>query len=310
MKHIFFGNSVFLLLSCISFTEGLQAHQLLRTKTQIKNKFSQSMHVSPLRASISQTIDEQFPTEAVFKSSASSPSIFRQIVNKVYSSALILWDFTRPHTIVGSGLSVLALFAFAVPRELWFTKVFMDALLASMLPALLMNLYITGLNQITDVDIDKINKPYLPIAANRLNLNDAIAIVIASLIGSLLLVKSAAWPLQMTVIGSGILGTLYSLPPFRLKRFPLLAALFILVVRGALVNLGFILQAKSAVLGISLPSIATACVMFPESVLLTAFFAVFGLVIALMKDVPDIEGDKRFQVASFSVQQGGQTMFR
>ena len=37
---------------------------------------------------------------------------------------------------------------------------------------------------------------------------------------------------------TGLLGTAYSLPPFRLKRFPILAAFCILVVRGSLVNLG------------------------------------------------------------------------
>ena len=42
--------------------------------------------------------------------------------------------------------------------------------------AILVNIYVTGLNQITDVDIDKINKPYLPIAAGHLSLPAAWAI--------------------------------------------------------------------------------------------------------------------------------------
>ena len=32
------------------------------------------------------------------------------------------------------------------------------SLIESAIPALLMNIYITGLNQVTDVEIDKINK--------------------------------------------------------------------------------------------------------------------------------------------------------
>ena len=70
-------------------------------------------------------------------------------------------------------------------------------------------------------------------------------------------------------------------------------AFCILVVRGSLVNMGFFFQAKAAILATQskqLPtSILTACQMYPESVLLTTFFAIFGVVIALMKDVPDVE---------------------
>ena len=88
----------------------------------------------------------------------------------------------------------------------------------------------------------------------------------------------------------GILGTVYSLPPFRLKRFPMLAAFCILVVRGSLVNLGFFLQAKilmgSLSKELSRESFWKALRLFPESVAVTLFFAVFGLVIAIMKDIP------------------------
>ena len=222
----------------------------------------------------------------------------------------VLWDFTRPHTIVGSGISVIALYLFGSPSGMWGTGKFFSSLSSSILPALLMNIYITGLNQITDVEIDKINKPYLPIAAGELSKQHGIIVVLVSLIASLQLVRNAAWPLQSVVLGSCILGTLYSLPPFRLKRFPALAAFCILVVRGSLVNMGFFLQAKSQLMGEALPSLGYACRMFPESILLTAFFAIFGIVIALMKDVPDVQGDKMFSIPSFSVKLGAAKMFR
>ena len=138
----------------------------------------------------------------------------------------VLWDFTRPHTLIGSAVSLVCLFLFATPKALWFTKQFLVSLFSAIIPSLLMNLYITGLNQVTDVDIDKINKPYLPIAAGQMSMQRGILVVVTSLIASLLMVRQANWPLQMVVIGSGILGTLYSLPPFRLKRFPLLAGNF------------------------------------------------------------------------------------
>ena len=38
----------------------------------------------------------------------------------------------------------------------------------ALVPALLMNISIVGLNQLYDVEIDKINKPYLPLASGEM----------------------------------------------------------------------------------------------------------------------------------------------
>lgn len=66
------------------------------------------------------------------------------IFKELLQSINILWNFTRPHTIVGSAISVIALFLFATPPEFWLTKSFAMSLVESALPALLMNIYITG----------------------------------------------------------------------------------------------------------------------------------------------------------------------
>jgi homogentisate phytyltransferase/homogentisate geranylgeranyltransferase len=217
-------------------------------------------------------------------------SLPKTIANQFLNGSKIIWDFSRPHTILGSGLSIVFLYLFAVPPTLWNSAAFKKSLIMSLVPSLFMNIYITGLNQVTDVEIDKINKPYLPIAAGDLSKSNGIAIVITSLLVSIYFTINTNWPLATTVIGSGILGTIYSLPPFRLKRFPLLAAFCILTVRGLLVNLGYFLQAKIQVLGLTVPNAIVALRRFPESIYLTVFFAIFGTVIALLKDVPDIKG--------------------
>ena len=233
--------------------------------------------------------------------------------NNVVDNAKILWEFTRPHTIIGSAVSLLSVFMFATPIESWLTVGFWKSALTCALPSLFMNLYITGLNQITDIEIDKINKPYLPIASGELSKQNAIVIVVLSLLLSALTyaVSQSGWPLLMTLLGSFVLGTCYSLPPFRLKRFPSLAAFCIVVVRGMLVNLGFFFQAKAKVVGaIGIRNLLDGCRKFPESVLATGFFGIFGLVIAFMKDVPDTEGDRRFAIPSLSVVFGPKTIFR
>jgi len=74
---------------------------------------------------------------------------------------IVLWRFTRPHTLIGSALAIPAIHLLAAPSLTSVaTKHVLYSLAYSMIPALLMNVFITGLNQITDVEIDKINKPY------------------------------------------------------------------------------------------------------------------------------------------------------
>lgn len=160
------------------------------------------------------------------------------------------------------------------------------------------------------MEIDRVNKPYLPIPAGDLSVTQGAAVVGLSLVASLLLARGQPWPLHFTLLSSAVLGTVYSLPPFRLKRFPLLAALCILVVRGSVVNVGFFLQAKALLLGQVSPSLAAGMRAHPECVLITLFFAVFSVVIAILKDVPDIKGDALYRIPTFSVILGAKRVFR
>jgi homogentisate phytyltransferase/homogentisate geranylgeranyltransferase len=266
-----------------------------------------------------------FPRNALYASS-STPSITgaqdrdRQEKKKP-SFPMVLWRFTRPHTIIGSALAIPALHLLAAPTyAAAFTTRSLASMVYAMIPALLMNLYITGLNQVTDVEIDKINKPNLPIAAGDLSKRDGIITILVALALSLIL--GFAHPvygtqgLNVALWVSGILGTLYSLEPFRLKRFPFLAAFCIVAVRGAVINAGFFAHAKAA--GAIAGATATAtsatsvlgCLMNdPRCWLSSLYFAVFGIVIALMKDVPDVKGDALSNVRTFSVRWGPQSVF-
>jgi len=132
--------------------------------------------------------------------------------------------------------------------------------------------------------------------------------------------------LTVALWGSGILGTVYSLEPFRLKRFPFLAAFCIVVVRGTVINAGFFAHARAVALGVLGNAGATAaggaasvgglvgkgvwgCLREGRCLLSCLFFAVFGIVIALMKDVPDVKGDALFNIKSFTVRIGPKTIF-
>ena len=175
------------------------------------------------------------------------------------------------------------------------------------------------MNQITDVDIDKINKPELPIAKGDLKKSTAISVVLVSLAISLVMSivhpKYSTSGLQVALWGSFILGTMYSLPPFRMKRHPLLAAFCIVAVRGTIMNAGFYSHALSAAFSATKEAAAEAgvlhCLLHDwKCALSSLFFGVFGIVIALMKDVPDAQGDRIFNIRSFTVRVGQKRVFR
>lgn len=210
----------------------------------------------------------------------------------------VLWRFSRPHTVVGTALSVAGLFTIAVTQtpgvpaaegafHLFWTLV----------AALCVNVYIVGVNQIADVDIDRINKPYLPLAAGELSPEAAWRLV--ALAGAVPVVLALTQGvLELVAVLAGLLvGTAYSLPPLRLKRFPVLASLSVAGVRSAVVNLGVYAHFTAALAG-------RAAIDDPVWAL-TAFVAPFALAIAILKDVPDLEGDRRFSIATFTVRFGG-----
>ena len=59
----------------------------------------------------------------------------------------VLWRFTRPHTLIGSALCIPSLLAFAVPpRGALLSAPLAWAMLWALVPSLLINVYITGLN--------------------------------------------------------------------------------------------------------------------------------------------------------------------
>lgn len=205
------------------------------------------------------------------------------------------WQFSRPHTIYGTTASLLGLSILALGRwDLWLDHGW--DLGIGWLACLCANVYIVGLNQLTDVEIDRINKPHLPLAAGSLSYRQGLTIVSVTGVAGILL---SCWQipyLLLTVVLSALIGTVYSLPPIRLKRFPITAALCIYVVRGVVVNLGLYAYFRSL---IQAPVLYT-----PPLIALVLFILVFGFVIAIFKDIPDIEGDRQFQIVTYSIQWG------
>lgn len=169
--------------------------------------------------------------------------------------------------------------------------------------------------QLLDIEADKINKPYLPLASGALSRAQGVGISLFCLAAGLGLGLGstsalASRPLKATLLGSTLLGTAYSLPPLRLKRFPLMASFCITAVRGALVNWGFFTHAASVVYGLGAPSSSPAAAAAAlRCACATSFFLLFGVVIALLKDIPDVAGDEAVGTATYSLRFGRQKVF-
>ncbi|MEO0349909.1 MAG: homogentisate phytyltransferase [Cyanobacteria bacterium P01_A01_bin.15] len=222
-----------------------------------------------------------------------------------------LWAFSRPHTIVGTTLSVGALGIMALvlpgPESLPESPpALILAMVAALIPSLCANVYIVGLNQLTDIAIDRINKPQLPLASGAFSV--ATGRWIVAVLGGLALVLAAVQGpiLWGTVALSMAIGTVYSLPPLRLKRFPFWAALCIFGVRGVIVNLGFFVHFRQGLR----PDGAVWQAIPPEVWALTVFVVLFAFAIAIFKDIPDLDGDRRFAIRTLTVRLGPRFVFR
>ncbi|KAG7958471.1 hypothetical protein I3843_10G022700 [Carya illinoinensis] len=220
------------------------------------------------------------------------------ILNRISDFKDACWRFLRPHTIRGTTLGSIALVARALIENSHLIKWSLLLKAFSGLFALLCgNGYIVGINQIYDIGIDKVNKPYLPIAAGDLSVQSAWFLVIFFAVTGLLIVGFNFGPFITSLYCLGLfLGTIYSVPPFRLKRFAVAAFLIIATVRGFLLNFG-VYYATRAALGLRFEW--SSPVAF-----ITAFVTLFALVIAITKDLPDVEGDRKFQISTLATKLG------
>ena len=89
--------------------------------------------------------------------------------------AALFLEFSRPFTLVAPALGFVsgAVTAYgAAPRELWHADLIVFPLAGALMAAVL-NAASNALNQIYDLEIDRINKPKRPLTSGRLSMRDA-----------------------------------------------------------------------------------------------------------------------------------------
>lgn len=206
------------------------------------------------------------------------------------NSILTLWKFSRPHTIIGSVISIFTLYCIVCQHQL---AQCLSYLIIALIIGITCNVFIVGLNQIEDVHIDKINKPYLPIPSGRLSVQQAKMIVLTALGISMALALYISPYLFGIIVLAATVGWAYSMPPFYLKQHHVTAALAISTVRGVLLNAGGFLVFNYLV---------NQSLEMPENVkILTLFIIAFSIVISWFKDLPDIAGDAKYHIKTFAI---------
>mmetsp|Transcript_16455 Transcript_16455/g.23891 ORF Transcript_16455/g.23891 Transcript_16455/m.23891 type:complete len:385 (+) Transcript_16455:60-1214(+) len=263
-------------------------------------------HIKPMSSSIYKHSQHKhtlrMAVEGDFDPDALSKSVSEAKSGSFRARFRALYKFTRPHTIRGTVLASVA----GTTRALIDTPgAIATAQWGAMLPRavvgmfalLLGNAFIVGINQIYDKDIDKMNKPFLPVASGEMSTRSAWATVLFSGTLGPIIVKTFFPPLLFKLYMVGwSLGCIYSVPPFRTKGNPILAGLTIATVRGFLLNFGVYYAVKDA--------IGSAFTWSPKVSFIARFMTLFATVIAVTKDLPDVEGDKAYKIETFATKVG------
>jgi 4-hydroxybenzoate polyprenyltransferase len=194
-------------------------------------------------------------------------------------------ELSRPFTLVAPALgfaSGAATAYGAAPREVWHPHLILYPLIGLTMAAVL-NAASNALNQIYDLEIDRVNKPKRPLPSGRLSLHDAwvftwVAYAVA-LVLAWLVEPGARHECFWIVVVATIITFLYSVPPFRTKRLGIWANVTIAIPRGVLLK----------VAGWS----AVKTVFGAEPWYIGAIFGLFLLGASTTKDFADMEGDAR-----------------
>jgi len=195
-----------------------------------------------------------------------------------------LVEFARPFTLVAPALGVFTggLMAIgAYPRESWRPELVLYPLLGALVAAVL-NAASNALNQIYDLDIDRVNKPKRPLPTGRLALGNAWAFTWATFAVAWLLAWFVApagrHEFFWLVVAATLITTLYSVPPFRTKRLGIWANVTIAIPRGVLLKVAGWSSVKT--------------IVGDEPWYIGLVFGLFLLGATTTKDFADMEGDR------------------
>jgi len=191
----------------------------------------------------------------------------------------------RPFTLIAPALGFFsgALTAVgAYPHEVWSWTVITPAIVGAAMAAVF-NAGSNALNQIYDLEIDRVNKGSRPLPAGRMSIGEAWAFTAIAYAATLVLAWFVApggrhecfWIVAVAIVFTYI----YSVPPLRTKQYGLWANITIAIPRGVLLKVAGWTAVKTAA-GV-------------EPWFIGGIFGLFLLGASTTKDFADMEGDRR-----------------
>ena len=213
------------------------------------------------------------------------------------TSRLSLWtELSRPFTLVAPALGVVSgaiTAAGAIPRDGWTAELLKYTVLGALMAAVL-NAASNALNQIYDLEIDRVNKPQRPLPSGRLSIRDAWTFTVVTYAIALIL----AWMVApggrhecfWIVVIATILTFVYSCPPLRTKQRGLWANITIAIPRGVLLKVAGWSCVKT-IFGL-------------EPWFIGGIFGLFLLGASTTKDFSDMEGDARGGCVTLPIKYG------
>jgi 4-hydroxybenzoate polyprenyltransferase len=200
------------------------------------------------------------------------------------STVRVYAELARPFTLIAPALGFVSGALTAVgahPRETWHPGLLVPALVGCVM-AMVFNAGNNALNQIYDLEIDRVNKGRRPLPSGRLSIRDAWIFTNVAYVITLLLAWLVApggrhecfWIVLVAMIATYV----YSMPPLRTKQRGLWANVTIAIPRGVLLKVaGW--SAVKTVLGV-------------EPWYIGMVFGLFLLGASTTKDFADMEGDR------------------
>ena len=194
-------------------------------------------------------------------------------------------ELARPFTLIAPALGFLSGAVTAIgaaPAEPWSTAVLEPAFIGSLM-AIVFNAGNNALNQIYDLDIDRVNKGKRPLPSSRLAIGEAWGFTAVSYLLTLVLAWLVApggrhecfWIVLAAIVATYV----YSVPPLRTKQRGMWANITIAIPRGLLLK----------VAGWS----AVKTIAGFEPWYIGTIFGLFLLGASTTKDFADMEGDRR-----------------
>lgn len=194
-------------------------------------------------------------------------------------------ELARPFTLVAPALGFFSGAVTAIgaaPEQPWTWAVVWPGLVGAVMAAVF-NAGSNALNQIYDLEIDRINKPKRPLTSGRMTIPEAWAFTVVAYILTLVLAWFVApggrhecfWIVAIAVVATIV----YSVPPLRTKQRGMWANITIAIPRGVLLKVaGW--SAVKTVVGV-------------EPWFIGGIFGLFLLGASTTKDFADMEGDAR-----------------